>query len=93
MKKKVQKAKVRSNGVKPAKTVAKARKGVKKKAVKAVVKKVRYVNPLRVTRSVAFHNALIPALKARAKEVGRSVNWVINDMVERDCALPIDTKL
>jgi hypothetical protein len=37
----------------------------------------------RITRSVSFHKDVLNHVKARAAELDRSVNWVLNDLVKK----------
>jgi len=46
--------------------------------------KKKLVSPVkRITRSVSFHKDVFAHVKARAAELDRSVNWVLNDLIKK----------
>lgn len=45
---------------------------------------VKYKNPHRISRSITFLKEGYAHLEKRAEAEGRSINWLVNDLVAKD---------
>jgi hypothetical protein len=53
------------------------------------IRKILGKKPARITRSISFEKNLMSHCKKRAKELNRSVNWVVNNLVRLDVNAPL----